>query len=158
MVNCKTEMSFRQFVYFILKKSFNWGLIVKSGWRSRYNDLATGGAIRGLNPSTERYSPLLQNVQNGSVTCPASYSLNIGDSFPGGKAAGGDTDYPNLSIAKVTNKRTYASTFPITILLQRFFKNVLLIYISTRIIRYKSNSFEKHNMLNLLDIWIVRKN
>ena len=63
----------------------------------------------------ERNSSLLQNVQIGSGTRPACYSMNIGDYLHGGKVAGARRNYPDLSIAKGTNKRTYASTFAITI-------------------------------------------
>jgi len=41
--------------------------------------------------------------------------MNIGDYLHGGKVAGARRNYPDLSIAKGTNKRTYASTFAITI-------------------------------------------
>jgi len=66
-----------------------------------------------------------------------------------------DADYPALSIAKFTNKRTYASTFPITIPVAKIIYDILHIFIS--IISFKCNSFEKHKLLNLLSILIAIK-
>jgi hypothetical protein len=53
---------------------------------------------------------LHHRVQNGSGAHPASYPMDTGDSFPGGKAAGHEADQSPPSSAGVKNAWSYTST------------------------------------------------
>jgi hypothetical protein len=61
-------------------------------------------------PDTRHFS-LPQNVQTGSDTHPASYSIGIWG-FPGKKRPGHEVDYSPPSSAKVKNEWSYTSAPP----------------------------------------------
>jgi hypothetical protein len=68
-----------------------------------------GGGVRIT--VAEDFSPL-HDVQTGSGAQPASYPVSTGSSFPGGKAAGRETDLSPQATAEVKNMSIYISAPP----------------------------------------------